>query len=67
MSKISSYVCAYEIKSNGNLITGYLTSGVKLAGLFYWVFYGTSELIIVLKNRKRNQTPKDVGAIMGAD
>jgi hypothetical protein len=36
------------IECNGNLITGYTASGVKLAGILYGLFYGTSEIVIAL-------------------
>jgi hypothetical protein len=42
------------------MITGYTTSGVKLAGQVYRLFYGKSELHFVLKNREKKQTSKDV-------
>jgi len=43
LSKAGSYVSAcYECK--GNLITVYMTSGVKLAGRQYRVLYGTREV-----------------------
>lgn len=58
MSKMGSYVCTYE-EYHGNLITGGATSGVKRAGLHYRLFYGTSEVAIVLPNRERKQSPTD--------
>lgn len=52
MSKASSYVRAcYECK--GNLITVYMTSGVKLTGRQYRVLYGTREVADVLLTEKR--------------
>jgi hypothetical protein len=48
MSKISSYVCAYDKGAEDNLITVCTASGVKLAGMHYGVFYGTSEIFIAL-------------------
>ena len=37
-----------RIECNGYQIIGYTASGVKLAGLYYRLFYGTSEVIVVL-------------------
>ena len=37
-----------RIECNEYQIIGYTTSGVKLAGLYYRLFYGTSEVIVVL-------------------
>ena len=47
-----------------------MASGVKWAGLLYGVFYGTSELFIVLSNPPTgggSRRHKDVGEIKGAD
>ena len=43
-----------------DLITGRAASGVKLAGTSYRLYYGTSEVVIALPNRKRKQASKDV-------
>jgi hypothetical protein len=37
-----------------------MASGVKVAGMQYWLFYGTSEILIVLSNYKRKQMQWDV-------
>ena len=42
-----------------DLITDYTAFGVKVAGIYYRVLYGTREVDIVLPNRERKQSCKD--------
>jgi len=53
MSKAVSYVCG-RYKCKGNLITVYMTSGIKLAGRQYRVLYGTREVDTALLTTKRS-------------
>lgn len=51
MSKAGSYGCV-RYKCKGNLITDYMTSGIKLAGRQYRVLYGTREVDAALLTTK---------------
>jgi len=53
MSKTGSYVRICESSVAENLITGYMAAGVKLAAPIYRLFWGTSEIIAVLINCKK--------------
>ena len=44
-----------------------MASGVKLAGLQYRLFYGTSEVIVVLSNLRGETDTKGSGETMAAD
>lgn len=56
LSKAGSYVCAcdrvmwllYMINVSGDLISGYMITGVKLARTVYRLLYGTREVNIAL-------------------
>jgi len=56
--QVATFVSA--TKHDGYLITGRAASGVKLAGTSYRLYYGTSEVVIALPNRKRKQPSMDV-------
>jgi len=49
-----------------NLISGHITSGVKQAGTCHWRFYGTREVIVVLRV-KSTSAAQGYGKTMAAD
>ena len=59
MTKTIGYVCDCERSIADDLITGYVSFGVKAAGTFFRVLNGTGEIDTALKNRKRKQLYKD--------
>ena len=51
----------------GDLITGYMITGVKLARTVHRLSYGTREVNIALQNRKRKQSEVGYSEMLAAD
>lgn len=52
---------------SGDLITGYMITGVKLARTVHRLLYGTREVNIALQNRERKQSEKGCSEMLAAD